>query len=75
MTGRERRRRWSDEHKLWILEEVVTSRLSVTEITRRHDVLLQQIYGWRRQFAKGGAPNAYRYNMKRLVQIIQINPA
>ena len=51
LVGRERRRRWSDEQKLLILEEVVTSGLPVTQIARRHDVLPQQIYGWRRQFA------------------------
>lgn len=49
LTGRERRRRWSDEQKLRILEEVVVSGLSVSEIARRHDVVPQQIYTWRRQ--------------------------
>lgn len=48
-TGRERRRRWSDEQKLQILEEVASSGVSVSEIARRHDVIPQQIYSWRRQ--------------------------
>ena len=52
LTGRERRRQWSDGQKLSILEEVVTSGLPVAEIARRHDVLPQQIYGWRRQLTK-----------------------
>jgi transposase len=47
--GRERRRRWSDEQKLQILEEVAASGVSVSEIARRHDVVPQQIYTWRRQ--------------------------
>ncbi len=49
-TGRERRRRWSDEQKLQILEEVAASGGSVSAIARRHDVVPQQIYTWRRQF-------------------------
>ncbi len=57
-TGCERRRKWSDERKLQILEEVATSGFSVSEIARRHDVVPQQIYTWRRQLlgkAKAGA--------------------
>jgi transposase len=49
VTGRERRRRWSDEDKLEILQEAATSGLSVAEVARRHDVVPQQIYIWRRQ--------------------------
>lgn len=49
VTGRERRRRWSDEQKLEILHEVATSGLSVADVARRHDVVPQQIYIWRRQ--------------------------
>jgi transposase len=49
VTGRERRRRWSEEDKLQILQEVATSGLSVAEVARRHDVVPQQIYIWRRQ--------------------------
>lgn len=49
VTGRERRRRWSEEDKLEILQEAATSGLSVAEVARRHDVVPQQIYIWRRQ--------------------------
>jgi transposase len=49
VTGRERRRRWSQENKLQILQEAATSGLSVAEVARRHDVVPQQIYIWRRQ--------------------------
>ncbi|MBG6211590.1 transposase [Labrenzia sp. EL_126] len=52
LTGRERRRIWSDDQKLAILEEVGTSGLTVAELARRHDVLPQQIYAWRRKFAE-----------------------
>jgi transposase len=49
VTGRERRRRWSEEDKLRILQDAATSGLSVAEVARRHDVVPQQIYIWRRQ--------------------------
>jgi|EndMetStandDraft_7_1072992.scaffolds.fasta_scaffold12443_6 transposase len=49
VTGRERRRRWSEEDKLEILQEAATSGLSVADVARRHDVVPQQIYIWRRQ--------------------------
>lgn len=52
LTGRERRRIWSDDLKLAILEEVATSGLTVADVARRHDVLPQQIYAWRRKFAE-----------------------
>lgn len=53
LTGRERRRIWSDDQKLAILQEVATSGLTVADMVRRHDVLPQQIYAWRRKFSKG----------------------
>ena len=52
LTGRERRRIWSNDQKLSILEEVLTSGLTVADVARRHDVLPQQIYAWRRKFAE-----------------------
>jgi len=50
ITGRERRRRWSDEDKLRILEEASAPQTSAAAVARRHDLLPQQIYTWRRQF-------------------------
>ncbi len=50
ITGRERRRHWSDEDKLRILEEAAALETSAAEVARRHDILPQQIYSWRRQF-------------------------
>ena len=50
MTGRERRRFWSDDQKLAILSEVSAGTESIVDIARRHDIVPQQIYGWRRQF-------------------------
>lgn len=50
LTGRERRRVWSDAQKLSILEEVADGDLPVSQVARRHDILPQQIYAWRRKF-------------------------
>jgi transposase len=49
VTGRERRRSWSDEQKLQIVHEAATSGLSVADVARRHDLVPQQIHVWRRQ--------------------------
>jgi transposase len=49
ITGRERRRQWSPEEKLRILEEASAPEASAAEVARRHDLLPQQIYTWRRQ--------------------------
>jgi transposase len=49
ITGRERRRQWSAEEKLRILEEASAPDASAAEVARRHDLLPQQIYTWRRQ--------------------------
>ena len=49
LSGRERRRIWSDEQKRAILEEVLTSGLTMVDVARRHDLVPQQIYTWRRQ--------------------------
>lgn len=52
LTGVERRRVWTDEDKLRILEEVETSGSGVAEVARRHDVLPQQIYTWRKKLGR-----------------------
>lgn len=48
VTGRERRRRWSDAEKLGVLAEADASGLSLAEVARRHDLYPQQLYAWRR---------------------------
>lgn len=52
LTGVERRRVWTDEDKLCILEEVETSGCGVAEIARRHDILPQQTYTWRKKLGR-----------------------
>jgi transposase len=46
-TGKGRRRRWSDEDKARIVAETVGD--SVCAVARRHGLLPQQVFGWRRQ--------------------------
>lgn len=52
-TGTERRRRWPDAEKLAVLEEASVPGISAASVARRHDILPQQIYRWRRQFGFG----------------------
>ncbi len=56
LSGRERRRFWSDAQKLAILDEVLSSGLGVAMVARRHDVSPQQVYGWRRNFYREAPP-------------------
>ncbi|WP_410010576.1 transposase [Phyllobacterium zundukense] len=49
LTGREHRRIWSDKQKLDILADVASSGQSIVEVARRHDIVPQQIYSWRKQ--------------------------
>lgn len=51
LTGVERRRDWSDEEKLSILQEAADPDSKIADVARRHDIKPQQIYAWRRKFA------------------------
>jgi len=51
LTGAERQRRWSTELKLSILQEAFSADGSVSDVARRHDILPQQIYAWRKKFS------------------------
>jgi transposase len=55
IAGRERRRRWSGEAKLGIVEETLTSGDSVSAVARRHGVAPNLLYRWRRLMSEGGA--------------------
>lgn len=52
MTGPERRRRWSADERLRILEEACAPGAVVADVARRHDVSRTLIYGWRRQLRR-----------------------
>jgi transposase len=48
-SGPERRRRWSDEERLVILNEAFAPGACVAEVARRHDVSTALVYTWRRK--------------------------
>lgn len=51
LTGVERRRDWSYDEKLSILQEAADPDAKIADVARRHDIKPQQIYTWRRKFA------------------------
>ena len=56
-TGTGRRRTWSAEDKARIVAESMTSGESVCAVARRHGLLPQQLFGWRRQVRRPTAAN------------------
>ncbi len=55
ITGPARRRRWSTEQKLRIIEESYEPGMSVSEVARRHGVAANLLFRWRKLLADGGA--------------------
>ncbi len=53
IVGVERRRRWSDDEKLSILDEVEAGS-TVADTARRHDLTRQHIYQWRQALRRKG---------------------
>jgi len=51
LSGVERRRDWSDDKKLSILDEASLAGGRVVDVARRHDILPKQIYAWRKKFS------------------------
>lgn len=49
ISGVERRRRWSDEQKLTLVEATIAPGASVAAIARDADVAASSIYRWRRE--------------------------
>lgn len=52
--GVERRRRWSDQEKLAIVQSVGVYGATVTQVAQRHDLRRQQIYTWRSDLKRRG---------------------
>lgn len=50
-----RRRRWSDEQKLRILERASAPGISVRSVAREYQVSPSQIYEWRKMFVEAAA--------------------
>src|SRR3954452_10352965 len=55
ITGAARRRRWSTEEKLRIVEETLRTGESISILARRHGVAPNLLYRWRRLMTEGGA--------------------
>mgnify|MGYP001552130228 CR=1 FL=1 len=54
ITGPARRRRWTTEQKLRIIEESYELGSSVSEVARRHGVAANLLFRWRKLLADGG---------------------
>jgi transposase len=56
LTGPERRRRWTAAEKLQIVEESLSSGLSVAEFARRRDIHPNLLHSWRGRLKAGELP-------------------
>ncbi len=54
ITGTARRRRWSTEQKLRIIEESYDPGETVSAVARRHGVAANLLFRWRRLMSEGG---------------------
>ena len=54
ITGPERRRRWSEEEKLQLIEEACRPGHSVSQVARQRGVNASQLFAWRRQALANG---------------------
>ena len=52
ITGTGRRRRFSDDDKARVVEETLLPGAVVSEVARRHGLMPQQVFTWRRQARK-----------------------
>lgn len=55
ITGAARRRRWTTEERLHIVDETLRSGESISIVARRHGVAPNLLYRWRRLMTEGGA--------------------
>ena len=56
VTGKERRRRWSDEEKARLVAETLVPGAIVAHVARRHGVAESCLYAWRQQAGAFAAP-------------------
>ena len=49
----QRRRRWTPEEKVRIVEETYLPGMSVSLVARRHGIAPNQVFGWRRLMTQG----------------------
>lgn len=53
LTGVERRRRWTVEEKMRLVEESNRPGMSVSYVARKHGIAASQLFTWRRRKAEG----------------------
>ena len=53
ITGVQRRRRWTPEEKIRIVEETYLPGMSVSLVARQHGIAANQLFTWRRQMTQG----------------------
>lgn len=56
VSGPERRRRWTEDERLQILNEAFAPEACVADVSRRYDVSTSLIYAWRRKFRLASGP-------------------
>ena len=61
ITRPERRRRWSEEEKLQLVEEACRPGNSVSQVARLRGINASQLFGWRRQALAKGVITDHRY--------------
>ena len=54
LAGIQRRRRYSVDQKLAVLEEAAQPGMTISYIARRHGISPSLIFGWRRRMSEGG---------------------
>lgn len=54
ITGHERRRRYSAQEKVRLVEQTMEPGMTVSAVARMHGVSPSLLFGWRRRMAEGG---------------------
>ena len=54
LAGIQRRRRYSVDQKLAVLEEAAVPGMTISYVARRHGISPSLIFGWRRRMSEGG---------------------
>jgi len=53
-SGIQRRRRWSVDQKLAVLQEATQPGMTISYVARRHGIAPSLVFGWRRRMTEGG---------------------
>ena len=69
ITGKERRRRWSDDEKRRLVTDAFGPGAIVAQVARQHGVAESCLYTWRKQFAES-APGGVRPVRPQLIPVM-----